>query len=79
MVLTFGYAYWRIGRDPVRFRPYIMLGVIAKLGFVVAVYGHWLAGDISMRLAVLVTADLAFALLFLRYLASNPADALRRR
>lgn len=78
-ILVFGYAYWRIARDPVRFRPYVVLGAIAKLGFVVAIYGHWLAGDTSARLAILVTADLVFAVLFLRFLASNPEGAPRAR
>jgi hypothetical protein len=72
VVIVFGYSYWCIARDPVRFRPYVMLGAIAKLGFVVAVYGHWLAGDASPRLALLVSTDLVFALLFLRFLATNP-------
>lgn len=72
VVLVFGYAYWRIARDPVRFREYIALGAIAKLAFVVAIYGHWLLGDAPGMLALLVTADLVFAALFVRYLHSHP-------
>jgi hypothetical protein len=71
-VVIFGYAYGCIAWDPARFRPYVMLGVIGKLTFVVAIYGHWLAGDASGRMAALVTADAVFALLFIAYLRRDP-------
>jgi hypothetical protein len=74
IVLVFGYAYWCISQDPVRYRPYVPLGVIGKLAFVAVIYWHWLAGDASPRLAALVTLDLVFALLFLRFLVTNPTD-----
>ncbi len=74
VVVIFGFAYWSIARDPVKFRPYVMLGIVGKLAFVAIIYGHWLAGDVSIRGAVLVTGDLIFALLFIAYLrASRPA------
>ncbi len=75
IVVIFGYAYWRIARDPVGFRPYIALGIIGKLVFVVAIYGHWLAGDASGRMALLVTVDLVFAILFALYLKASPPVA----
>jgi len=77
IVLVFGYAYWRIANDPVRFREYIVLGVVAKLAFVVVIYGHYLAGDATASLAALVTADLIFAGLFSAYLRGAPADGGR--
>jgi hypothetical protein len=70
-VVIFGYAYWCVARDPVRFRPYVMLGIIGKLAFVVVIYGHWIAGDASGRSAMLVTVDFVFALLFIAYLRSS--------
>lgn len=75
IVLVFGYAYWRIAGDPVRFREYIILGAIAKLVFVVATYGHWLHGDASGMLALLVTADLVFAAIFVAWLRNHPPAA----
>ncbi len=72
VVALFGYVYWQIARDPVQFRSYIVLGILGKSMFVVAIYGHWLAGDISGRLALLVTADLVFAMLFGAYLRKYP-------
>ena len=77
IVLVFGYAYWRIARDPVRFREYVVLGIVGKLAFVVAIYGHFLAGDATAALATLVTADLIFAGLFAAYLARTPAAGRR--
>ncbi len=77
VVLLFGYAYWRIATDPARFREYIVLGVAGKLSFVVAIYGHFLAGDATIMLAVLVTCDLVFAALFAAYLKRTSADSGR--
>ena len=77
IVLVFGFAYWRIANDPVRFRDYVVLGIAGKLAFVVAIYGHFLAGDATAALATLVTADLIFAGLFAAYLARTPADGRR--
>jgi hypothetical protein len=77
IVLVFGYAYWRIARDPSRFREYVVLGIAGKLAFVVAIYGHFIAGDATAALATLVTADLIFAGLFAAYLARTPADGRR--
>jgi len=73
-VLLFGYVYWRIASDPVRYREYIVLGVIGKLAFVVAIYGHFLAGDAKVALAALVTCDLFFAVLFAAYLKRAPVN-----
>ncbi len=60
-----------------RFREYVVLGIVGKLAFVVAIYGHYLAGDATAALATLVTADLIFAGLFAAYLRSARADGRR--
>jgi hypothetical protein len=70
LVAVFGYAYWRAGQDPVRYRPYIELGLIGKLVVVAVVTASWLAGNIDWRLPGLASGDLLFAALF--------ADFLRR-
>ena len=77
VVLVFGYAYWRIAWDPARFREYVMLGILGKLGFVVAIYGHFVLGSATTALAILVSADLLFALLFAAYLKQTPATGRR--
>jgi hypothetical protein len=74
IVVLFGFAYWLIWRDLVRFRPYIHFGAAAKLVFVVAIYAHWLTGSASGMLALLVSADLVFAFLFLIYLRRTSLD-----
>lgn len=75
VVLIFGYAYWKIAQDPVAYRAYVVLGVLGKLLFVVVIYGHWLAGDLSSRVAALVTVDLAFAIAFAVTLRRIPLAA----
>lgn len=71
LVVIFGWAYWMIGRDPVRYRPYIVLGVILKILVVSVIYSHWLAGNIPWPLPVLASGDIVYALLFWRYLSST--------
>lgn len=71
IVIVFGYAYWRVAGDPRRFRDYVVLGIVGKLTFVIAIYAHFLAGSATPALALLVTADLIFAALFTWYLKAS--------
>lgn len=71
VVVAFGWAYWMIGRDPVRYRPYITLGLMLKIMVVALIYGHWLAGNIPWPLPVLASGDIVFAALFWRYLVRS--------
>jgi hypothetical protein len=71
IVIVFGYAYWRIANDPRRFREYVTLGIVAKLAFVIVIYAHFLRGTANVVLAVLVTGDLIFAVLFGWYLKTS--------
>ena len=73
IVLIFGYAYGCISLNPRRYRPYVLLGAIGKLTFAVVIYAHWLRGTAPAALAMIVTADVVFAALFVAYLRSNPA------
>jgi len=70
LIAAFGWAYACIARDPVRYRPYVSLGIIGKVLVVVAVFTPWLTGAIGWRVPALAGADLVFAALF--------ADFLRR-
>jgi hypothetical protein len=70
-VVLFGIAYGLVAKEPQRYRPFVGLGAAGKLTFAAIIYYHWLAGDAPMRLALLVTVDVIFALLFLRYLLSR--------
>ncbi|WP_130931557.1 hypothetical protein [Pseudomonas sp. Sample_24] len=71
VVLVFGWAYWKISRDPVRYRPFIVLGIILKILVVAVIGSHWLVGNVAWPLPTLVASDIVFALLFWRYLSST--------
>ncbi|MNJ72505.1 hypothetical protein D3C77_691620 [compost metagenome] len=67
VVVVFAWAYWMIARDPVRYRPYIVLGLLLKIMVVTIIFGHWLAGNIGWPLPALASGDILFGLLFWRY------------
>lgn len=67
VVLAFGWAYWKISTDPVRYRPYILLGMCLKIMVVVLVFGYWLAGHVLWPFAALVSGDIVYAVLFWRF------------
>ena len=67
LVLTFGWAYWTISRDPPAHRDLVLMGVIGKSLVVVVAWYHALAGSGPLNFALLTLADLAFAMVFLRY------------
>lgn len=67
IALAFGYAYWLIGVDPVRYRPFLVLGGILKVVLGGFFYGAWLSGIIGWQLPALVTGDFVYAALFLRF------------
>lgn len=71
VIVVFGGAYWMIARDPVRFRPYIALGIILKVVLVVIICAHWFAGSIPWPLPALAAADVIFAVLFWRYYSAT--------
>jgi len=33
MMIALGFAYWQVAREPLRYRPYVTLGMIGKLCF----------------------------------------------
>ncbi len=67
IALAFGYAYWLIGVDPVRYRPFLVLGGILKVVLGGFFFGAWLSGIIGWKLPALVTVDFVYAALFLRF------------
>jgi hypothetical protein len=75
LVLTFGWGYWRVSRDPITHRSIIHLGVVGKLLVVLAGYVDWLVGNTNGRFVLLVTGDAVFVVLFLDYLRRHPIQA----
>jgi hypothetical protein len=68
VVALFGYAYFRVARDPVTFRPLILLGALGKLLAFVSAALPWAMGIVSWKLPLLASVDVAFAVLFLDFL-----------
>ena len=67
VVVLFGWAYWMIFTDPVRYRPYVLLGILGKAMIIAFIWGHWFLGDLSWPLPALASIDILFAGLFWRY------------
>lgn len=77
LVLTFGWGYWQISRDPVANRPIIVMGIIGKSLVALVGWLNWLSGHATDFLAVLVTGDAVFAALFFHYLRrTSPAKRM---
>ena len=68
MIAVFGYGYLRIAAEPAHYRPLIHIGAIGKLSAFACAAVPWLQGQIGPHLVVLLTLDVAFAMLFLDYL-----------
>lgn len=73
LVITFGYAYFMVGRDPVTYRPYAILGTIGKLLVVAVIAPVLFSLSQGWILALLAMGDLLFALLFIHFLRTYPA------
>lgn len=65
-IAGFGIIYGLIARDPLRHRPYILLGAGLKIGVVGFVYFYWLRGHIGALFPALAVGDVIFTILFLR-------------
>ncbi len=57
-------VYWTIGGDPVRYRPFMALGVIAKFGFWIPVFLLWLNGRTPTSTFFLTNGDLILGIAF---------------
>ncbi len=67
LVIAFGWVYWLIARDSVRYRLYILLGMSLKIMVVTLFCAHWLNGGIPWQLPALASGDTVYALLFWMY------------
>ena len=70
-IAGFGFGYWMAGRAPSRHRGLILLGALLKLGVVTIIFGHTLLGNSPINMAVLVSGDVVYAVLFFIYLKSS--------
>jgi hypothetical protein len=67
----FGLGYWMVASAPEQNRGIVQLGLLGKVLAIVLVAGHYLAGNVSAPLALVVSGDVVFAVLFARYLATT--------
>jgi hypothetical protein len=63
--LAFQVVFLMIGRDPERFRPIMLAGVIEKFSFPAAVWPLYLMGRTPAVATVFATIDLVLGVLFL--------------
>lgn len=68
LVATFGAAYLYAAIDPVRGRPYIVLGALGKSLAALTIFTHWFAGNIDWQLPLLLVGDVLYSLLFIYFL-----------
>jgi len=74
-VALFGCAYFWIALDVSNKRGLILISAIGKTSAVVVVFAHYLTGSVPLGLVVLLSGDLVFAALFLRFLYRPRVDA----
>ena len=67
-IVLFGWMYWMVSRDPVTYRPFILAGIVGKLGVVAIAFTGLAAGITNLPLPLLTLVDLAYVVLFWRYL-----------
>jgi hypothetical protein len=72
-ILLFGCAYTFVAFDHVRYRPYILLGIVGKLTAFASLFAPWLVGQAPGTLPALASGDLVFAGLFFLFLRRVPA------
>jgi hypothetical protein len=71
-IALFGLGYWMVASAPEQNRGIVQLGLLGKSLAVALVVGHYVAGNVSAPLALVVSGDVVFAVLFARYLATTP-------
>lgn len=57
-------VYWTIGGEPLRYRAFMPLGVIAKFGFWIPTFLLWLNGRTPTSTFALVNVDLVLGIAF---------------
>jgi hypothetical protein len=75
VVLVFQLVYWQTGRDPVRYRPFMLLSLLAKLSFVVTAAALYAARRTVLEQALLTTPDLIWSVLFAVAYVRTPKSA----
>ncbi len=64
LVVAFGVGYFWVSRDPVVNIPIIKLGILGKLGVVLAALACVVMGAVSWQMMILASADLLYLIFF---------------
>lgn len=72
-IVTFGIGYALVATDPDQYRSLVIVGAIGKLIVFGLLAIYWLGGQIRFGSFILGFIDLAFAILFIRFLLRYPA------
>ena len=75
VVLVFQLVYLQTGRDPVRYRPFMLLCLLAKLSFVVTAAAMYAAHRTVLDQALVTTPDLIWSVLFVIAYLRTPKSA----
>ncbi|MBV8501895.1 MAG: hypothetical protein JO006_09270 [Paucibacter sp.] len=67
-IAVFGGMYWMVARDNLRYRPFVAIAIVTKFLAVAIVTGQWTAGTVAWPLAALSLVDIAWAVIFWRFL-----------
>lgn len=68
LIATFGLAYLCAAINPIRARPYIILGAIGKALAALTIFAHWMLGNISWQLPGVLIGDVIYSILFIAFL-----------
>lgn len=69
-------GYLTIGRDPARFRPFMLLGALGKVIYFGATWALFLQGRIPITVPVVASPDILLAVLFvIAWFKTRPASA----
>jgi hypothetical protein len=68
LVLCFGIVYAFVGRDPARFGPVLLAGIVGKLGIVALLLPDVLAGKAAAGTGYILAGDALFTMGFLIFL-----------
>lgn len=72
-IVVFGCGYWMVGWSPSAYRGVVALGILGKLAIVAIVWAGWLSGTVTPQMAALVSGDVIYSLLFVRFLQRTAA------
>lgn len=75
VIALFGGVYFWLARQPLVYRPLLVVGGLGKTGFFGLAVAYAIAGDVPMQVAVGALPDLVLGAIFLRAARATPRDS----